>query len=63
MRLLLVADRLDKDLTPGERRHLYEAMRHPSADARHVALGEIVLGLGKIDANLKMRPRCLDALP
>lgn len=62
MRFLLAADRLDKDLTPAGRRRLYEAIRHPSADARRVALGEIVLDLGKIDADLKLRLRRLDTL-
>lgn len=62
MRFLLVADRLDKDLTPAGRRRLYEAIRHLSADTRRVELGEIVLDLGKIDADLKMRLRRLDTL-
>jgi uncharacterized protein (DUF433 family) len=62
MRFLLVADRLDKDLTPAGRRRLYEAIRHLSADTHRVALGEIVLDLGKIDADLKTRLRRLDVL-
>lgn len=62
MRFLLLADRLDKDLTPTGRRRLYEAIRHLSGDTRHVALGEIVLDLGKIDADLKTRLGRLDAL-
>jgi|SRR5882757_3581915 len=62
MRFLLVADRLDKDLTLVGRRRLYEAMRRLSANTHRVTLGEIVLDLAKIDANLKTRLRRLDEL-
>lgn len=62
MRFLLVADRLDKDLTPAGRRRLYEAICRLSGDAHRVALGEIVLDLGKIDADLKIRLRRLGEL-
>ncbi|MGO4841819.1 hypothetical protein AB4144_57120 [Rhizobiaceae sp. 2RAB30] len=47
MRFLLVADRLEKDLTPAGRRRLYEAIRQLSADAHRVTLGELVLDLDR----------------
>ena len=62
MRFLLVADRLEKDLTPAGRRRLYEAIRQLSADAHRVTLGELVLDLGKVDADLKGRLRRLEEL-
>lgn len=62
MRFLLVADRLERDLTPAGRRRLYEAIRQLSFDAHRVAFGELVLDLGKIDADLKSRLHRLDEL-
>lgn len=62
MRFLLVADRLEKDLTPAGRRRLYEAIRQLSADAHRVTLGELVLDLGKVDADLSGRLRRLEEL-
>lgn len=62
MRFLLVADRLEGDLTPAGRRRLYHAIRRLSVDAHHVALGEVVLDLHKIDADLKGRLRRLHEL-
>ena len=62
MRFLLVADRLEKDLTPAGRRRLYEAIRQLPADAHRVTLGELVLDLGKVDADLKGRLRRLEEL-
>ncbi|MCP3468494.1 DUF433 domain-containing protein [Bradyrhizobium sp. CCGUVB23] len=61
MRFLLVADRLERDLTPAGRRRLYEAIRH--FDAPRVAFGEVELDLGKVDADdLKSRLHRLDEL-
>lgn len=60
IRFLLVADRLERDLTPAGRRRLYEAIRH--YDAPRVAFGEVELDLGKIDADLKSRLHRLDEL-
>ncbi|MEO9341005.1 DUF433 domain-containing protein [Mesorhizobium sp. SB112] len=60
MRFLLVADRLEKDLTPAGRRRLYEAIRQLSADVHRVSLGELVLDLGKVDADLQGRLRRLE---
>ncbi|MBY3118825.1 MULTISPECIES: DUF433 domain-containing protein [Rhizobium] len=62
MRFLLVADGLDKDLTPAGRRRLYDAIRQLSFDAHRVSLGEIELDLGKIDADLETRLQRLEAL-
>ncbi|MBY3052484.1 DUF433 domain-containing protein [Rhizobium laguerreae] len=62
MRFLLVADGLDKDLTPAGRRRLYDAIRRLSFDAHRVSLGEIELDLGKIDADLETRLQRLEAL-
>ncbi|MEP9357065.1 DUF433 domain-containing protein [Xanthobacter sp. KR7-65] len=62
MRFLLVADRLEKDLTPAGRRRLYEAIRQLSTDSHRVTLGELVLDLGKVDADLRGRLRRLDEL-
>ncbi|MBK3666448.1 DUF433 domain-containing protein [Bradyrhizobium diazoefficiens] len=62
MRYLLVADGLERDLTPAGRRRLYEAIRQLSFDAHRVAFGELVLDLGKIDADLKSRLHRLDEL-
>lgn len=62
MRFLLVAHRLDKDLTPAGRKRLYEAIRRLSVDAHRVTLGELVLDLGKIDADLKSRMQRLGEL-
>lgn len=62
MRFLLVADRLEKDLTPTGRRRLYEAIRQLSMDSHRVTLGELVLDLGKVDADLKGRLRRLEQL-
>lgn len=62
MRFLLVADRLEKDLTPGGRRRLYEAIRQLSMDSHSVTLGELVLDLGKVDADLESRLRRLEQL-
>jgi len=62
MRFLLVADRLEKDLTPAGRRRLYEAIRQLSADAHRVTLGELVLDLGKVDADLNSGLRRLEEL-
>ncbi|RUV82278.1 DUF433 domain-containing protein [Mesorhizobium sp. M1A.F.Ca.IN.022.05.2.1] len=62
MRYLLVANRLEKDLTPTGRRRLYEAIRQLSADAHRVTLGEIELDLGRVDQDLKKRLDRLRAL-
>lgn len=62
MRFLLVAGRLERDLTPVGRRRLYDAIRQLSADTHSVTLGELVLDLGKIDADLKSRLHRLDEL-
>lgn len=62
MRFLLVANWLEKDLTPAGRRRLYEAIRQLSTDAHRVTLGELVLDLGKVDADLRNRLRRLDEL-
>lgn len=60
MRFLLVADRLERDLTPAGRRRLYDAIRQLSTDTHRVALGELVLDLGKVDADLDERLRRLE---
>ncbi|MBX3583155.1 MAG: DUF433 domain-containing protein [Rhizobiaceae bacterium] len=62
MRFLLVAERLDKDLTPKGRRRLYDAIRQLDVDAHRVSLGEIVLDLGKVDRDLEGRLERLEAL-
>lgn len=60
MRFLLIADRLERDLTPAGRRRLYDAIRQLSTDTHRVALGELVLDLGKVDADLDERLRRLE---
>src|SRR6516225_6152275 len=52
MRFLLIAGRLEKDLTPAGRRRLYEAIRQLSTEVHRVTLGEIGLDLAKVDADL-----------
>ena len=60
MRFLLIAGRLEKDLTPAGRRRLYEAIRQLSTEVHRVTLGEIVLDLAKVDADLDSGLRRLD---
>lgn len=62
IRFLLVADRLEKDLTPSGRKRLYEAIRQLSVDAHRITLGEIELDLGRVDQDLKKRLNRLQAL-
>lgn len=60
MRFLLIADRLERDLTPAGRRRLYDAIRQLSTDTHRVDFGELVLDLGKVDADLDERLRRLE---
>jgi len=60
MRFLLIAGRLEKDLTPAGRRRLYEAIRQLSTEVHRVTLGEIGLDLAKVDADLDSGLRRLD---
>lgn len=62
MRFLLVAERLDKDLTPRGRRRLYDAIRQLDDDVHRISLGEVVLDLGKVDRDLQIRLERLEAL-
>lgn len=60
LRFLLLAEQLEGDLTPAGRRRLYGAVRRLARDAHHLTLGEIVLDLGRIDAELHTRLQRLE---
>jgi uncharacterized protein (DUF433 family) len=62
MRFLMVASRLEKDLTPAGQKRLYEAIRQLSADAHRIAIGELELDLGRIDEDLESRLNRLQSL-
>ncbi|MFI5015922.1 MAG: DUF433 domain-containing protein [Hyphomicrobiales bacterium] len=62
LRFLRLAEELDKDLTPSGRRRLYEAIKKLSSDTHRISLGRLVLDLARIDDDLQVRLRRLDAI-
>jgi hypothetical protein len=62
LRFLAIAGEIEKDLTPGARRKVYEAMRRLPADAHRLEMGVMEFKLTEVDRRIAERLQRLSAV-
>jgi Protein of unknown function (DUF433) len=62
LRFLAIAGEIEKDLTPGARRKVYEAMRRLPADAHRLEMGVMEFKLTEVDRRIADRLQRLSAV-